>query len=407
MRRSEKGKNFTPNVFTHRYYIYLSILIKKSVRALAYILLSSIISLFSLSLHGVTEATLHVMNINFTIKTYHGSILFIKKMATILTEDFAENSSERPSQQRILVGTKGNTWIWSPDGWDLTHPTDPRSNLSENSVHLDCELVNIKIDPKKTALVIIDMQNIGLYKALDPPSAPAMYEAQDAILQYAIPAAPKLGLQIIWLNWGLTEDDLANMPPAEVRVFAFNANTDKVDYGLGDRQGDPNDPANFLKCGERPNLNRLPGKELGEVVLEDGSRVDAGRVMMRGTWNTALHGPLAGAFEKGQKTARPDVWIHKNRNSGLWNEKSSLGEYLRKEGIRTLLFSGVNTDQCVGSTLQDAHAQGFDTIMLKDGCGTDSFPYAKATYEFNCTRAWGFLTSCKALAKAAKLDYQD
>lgn len=170
-------------------------------------------------------------------------------------------------------------------------------------------------------------------------------------------------------------------------------------------QGDPNDPANFLKCGERPNLNRLPGTELGEIVLEDGSRVNAGRVMMRGTWNTALHGPLAGAYEEGKKAARPDVWIHKNRNSGLWNEKSAMGEYLKREGIRTLLFSGVSTDQCVGSTLQDAHAQGFDTMMLKDGCGTDSLPYAKATYEFNCVRAWGFLTSCKALAKAAELDY--
>lgn len=322
-----------------------------------------------------------------------------------MTNTLDENSLKNPPRQRILVGKEGNTWIWSPDGWDLTHPEDPNSNMLKSGVHLDCELVNIKIDPTKTALVIIDTQNIGLNKALDPPSAPPMYEAQDAILQYAIPAARKLGLQVIWLNWGLTEDDLVSMPPAEVRVFAFDANTEKVDYGLGDRHGDPNDPANFLKCGERPNLIKLLGMELGEIVLEDGTQVDAGRVMMRGTWNTALHGPLAGAYEQGKNAARPDVWIHKNRNSGLWNEKSAFGEYLKKEGIRTLLFSGVNTDQCVGATLQDAHAQGFDTIMLKDGCGTDSLPYAKETYEFNCARAWGFLTSCKALAKAAELDY--
>jgi len=326
-------------------------------------------------------------------------------MATIMTKSSTETSSKNPSPQRILVGREGNNWIWSPDGWDLTHPADPISSLPENGIHLDCELVNVKIDPNKTALVIIDMQNIGLNKALDPPSAPPMYDAQDAILQYAIPAARKLGLQIIWLNWGLTEEDLASMPPAEVRVFAFNANTEKVDYGLGDQRGDTDDPTNFLKCGERPNLLRLPGTELGEIVLEDGSRVNAGRVMMRGTWNTALHGPLAGAYEEGKKAACPDVWIHKNRNSGLWHERSDFNKYLKKEGIRTLLFSGVNTDQCIGATLQDAHAQGFDTIMLKDGCGTDSLPYAKATYEFNCARCWGFLTSCKALAKAADLDY--
>ncbi|KAI1420537.1 isochorismatase family protein [Xylaria sp. FL1777] len=326
-------------------------------------------------------------------------------MATILTKSVAEGSSDNPSHQRILVGSEENTWIWSPDGWDLTRPADPNSDFPGNGVKLDCELVNVKIDPQKTALVIIDMQNIGLHRALDPPSAPSMYEAQDAILQHAIPAARKLGLQIIWLNWGLTEDDLTSMLPAEVRVFAFDLNSEKVDYGFGDRHRDPNDPANFIKCGERPNLMKLPGTELGEVVLDNGSRVNAGRAMMRGTWNTALHGPLADAYEEGKRAPRPDVWIHKNRNSGLWSEKSAFGEYLTKEGIRTLLFSGVNTDQCVGATLQDAHAQGFDTIMLKDGCGTDSPPYAKASYEFNCARPWGFLTSCKALAKAAHLKY--
>ncbi|EGX95347.1 isochorismatase family protein [Cordyceps militaris CM01] len=327
-------------------------------------------------------------------------------MASMLTNKIAENSDDNPPHEKILVGTGGNTWIWTLDGWDLTHQADPCSNPPSNAVHLDCELVNVKIDAAKTALVIIDMQNIGLNKALDPPSARPMYDAQQAMLQYAIPAARKLGLQLVWLNWGLTEHDLANMPPAEVRVFAFDVNTEKVDYGLGDRDGDPDDPANFLKCGERPNLAKLPGTELGEIILEDGSIINAGRAMMRDTWNTALHGPLAEAYEAGKKTARPDVWIHKNRNSGLWNDKSDFAEYLKKEKIRTLLFSGVNTDQCVGATLQDAHAQGFDTFFLKDGCGTDSLPYAKATYEFNCSRSWGFLTSCKALAKAAGLNYQ-
>ncbi|KAJ5762863.1 isochorismatase family protein [Penicillium manginii] len=326
-------------------------------------------------------------------------------MATVPPAYSTGESPEIPSQERIVVGTGASTWIWSPEGWDLTHPKDPHSSLTSNGVDLDCDLVNIKIDPAKTGLVIIDMQNIGLSKALDAATTPAMYDAQNAIIRYAIPAARKLGLQTIWLNWGLTEDDLANIPPAEVRVFAFKANSEKTDYGLGDQRGDPNDPINFLKIGESPKFKNIPGTELGQVTLDDGSRVDAGRVMMRGTWNTALHGPLASVYEDGKKEARPDVWIHKNRNSGLWNEKTDLSKYLQSQGIRTLLFSGVNTDQCVGSTLQDAHAQGFDTVFLKDGCETDSPPYAKATYEFNCVRAWGFLTSCKALAKAAGLNY--
>jgi hypothetical protein len=86
----------------------------------------------------------------------------------------------------------------------------------------------------QTALGIVDMQNIGLSKELDAPSAPPIYGTQNAILQHAIPAAGKLGFQIIWLNWGLTEEDLRSMPPSEVRVLPFEVNTHKVDYGLGD-----------------------------------------------------------------------------------------------------------------------------------------------------------------------------
>ncbi|KAF2722637.1 isochorismatase family protein [Polychaeton citri CBS 116435] len=328
-------------------------------------------------------------------------------MATILSDSPTVTHSGSQASQRILVGTGKSSWVWSADGWDLTHSENPESCQSETGINLHCELVNVKIDPKKTALLIIDMQNFSLNKALDPPSAPPMYHAEHAILQHAIPAARKLGMQTIWLNWGLTEEDLADLPPAEVRVFAFDVNTKKADYGLEDRCGDPKDPENFLNCGERPNLARLPGAELGEIVLDDGSRVNAGRVMMKGTWNTALHGPLAAAYEEGKRAARPDVWIDKNRNSALWHDKTTLGGYLRKEKIQTLLFSGVNTDQCVGATLQDAHAQSFDTIMLRDGCATDSPPYAQASYEFNCTRSWGFLSSCRALSRAAGLENDD
>ncbi|OAA58774.1 isochorismatase family protein [Cordyceps fumosorosea ARSEF 2679] len=327
-------------------------------------------------------------------------------MATPLIDKDTQTYPEDGSHARILVGTGDGTWIWAQDGWDLTHREDPSSEFPETTINLDCELSNIKIDAKKTTLVITDMQNIGLHKALGPQSVPAMYDAQAAILQYAIPAARKLGLQIIWLNWGLTEQDLSNLPPAGYRVWAFPANSDKIDFGFGDRDGDPNDPANFIKCGERPDLSKIPGKELGSVTLEDGSVVDAGRAMMRDAWNTALHGALADEYEAGKKAARPDVLVYKNRNSGLWNADTDLAVYLKREGLRTLLFCGVNTDQCVGATLQDAHAQGFDTVMLKDGCATDSLPYAKATYEFNCAQAWGFLTSCMALAKAADLSFQ-
>lgn len=135
------------------------------------------------------------------------------------------------------------------------------------------------------------------------------------------------------------------------------------------------------------------------VTLDDSTTVDAGRVLMRNSWNAALHGPLAHAFEEGQKTGRPDVLFHKNRNSGMCD---GLVDFLTREGIRTLLFAGVNTDQCVMATLQDFHAKGFDTIMLRDGCATDSPEYAQQSTLYNCCRNWGFLSSCSAWEKSTK-----
>ena len=49
----------------------------------------------------------------------------------------------------------------------------------------------------------------------------------------------------------------------------------------------------------------------------------------------------------------------------------------------------------------DAHTMGYDTIMLKDGCATDSPDYAQKAAEYNMCRNWGFLSSCQALAQAA------
>jgi nicotinamidase-related amidase len=331
-----------------------------------------------------------------------------------MSEPAGEEASLRPGDapgeqprldsehNKTVVGNSKNFWAWSSqEGWDLTHPPSPDSHPTEPRISLDCEISNVVIDPIKTALLIIDMQNISLSSALSP--APPARAAEKALLEYAIPAARKMGIQIIWLNWGLTEEELESVTPAEIRTFGFRANSNERDYGLSERKGDRTEPSKFLDCGERPQLRSSLGDDIGLIKLEDGSEVEGGRKMMRGTWNARLHDPLLVAFEEGQQADRPDVLIHKNKNSGLGETTSPCNVYLQRTGLRTLLFSGVNTDQCVVATLQDAHARGFDTIMLKDGCATDSPAYTQEAAEYNMCRNWGFLSSCKALAKAAHM----
>ncbi len=61
----------------------------------------------------------------------------------------------------------------------------------------------------------------------------------------------------------------------------------------------------FVHAGERQRQN-APGDELGEVTLEDGSKVDAGRALFKGTWNAALHEHLAASFDESQNSHLPD-----------------------------------------------------------------------------------------------------
>lgn len=84
--------------------------------------------------------------------------------------------------------------------------------------------------------------------------------------------------------------------------------------------------------------------------------------------------------------------------SGFWAAGAEeIVEFLKGEGITTLLFAGVNTDQCVLASLQDACNLGFDTVLLRDGCGTSSPDFAREAVEYNAKRVWGFVSSCRDL----------
>lgn len=226
-----------------------------------------------------------------------------------------------------------------------------------------------------------------------------MFEAEEQILRYGISSARKAGIQIIWLNWGLTDEDLLSLPPQQFRVFSWSSNIQDGRCGIDFRESTTASAREFVHGGERRVIN-APGDELGEVTLEDGSKVDAGRALFKGTWNAALHDPLAASFSESQTSSLPDVLFHKNRNSGMCEAMTECTDYLIKKGIRTLLFTGMNTDQCVLATTFNAQMKGFDTILLNDGCVTDSPAFAQQGCEYQFAHIWGFLSSCKALAEA-------
>ncbi|HBY76142.1 MAG TPA: isochorismatase, partial [Cyanobacteria bacterium UBA11148] len=68
------------------------------------------------------------------------------------------------------------------------------------------------------------------------------------------------------------------------------------------------------------------------------------KVLIKDSWAAAVLDELE------QKPK--DIWVDKYRMSGFWD--TPLDTILRNLGKTTLFFTGVNIDQCVMATLQDA-----------------------------------------------------
>jgi len=66
-------------------------------------------------------------------------------------------------------------------------------------------------------------------------------------------------------------------------------------------------------------------------------------------------------------------------------------------GVRTLLFAGVNADQCVMTTLEDASFLGYDVLMLRDCVATTSPDYCMQATEYNVKLLFGFMTDSASL----------
>ena len=326
------------------------------------------------------------------------------------------------AHRKAVIGSpKSSFWLYdSNTGFDLTHPATPTSAPSGPQVAIKTTTSDITISPSKSALCIIDMQNFFISPQLGRPKDGKGLLAQKQLLDHAIPAARKAGIRIIWLNWGLTETEIEKMPPATLRAFGFETvSANEFDSGTsvqkkeaavdshGVNEAAPDIDAKDAKAkietsGKNPRIYRGLGSEIGPVTLEDGRKVQGGRLLMRDTWNAGLTPELDAAYEEGKQASPPDVWIHKNRMSGLWGAKSDCTEFLEKQGIKTLLFAGVNTDQCVGGSLQDAFTKGYDCILLSDGAGTTSPASSQESIEFNCAKTWGFCVTCKGFAEGVE-----
>jgi ureidoacrylate peracid hydrolase len=248
----------------------------------------------------------------------------------------------------VQLGTRANHWGVSREHVDMVRRAAPSRPLT-----LAATPQSVTLDLSRTALVVVDMQNDFCHRngwlshiGVDIAAARRPIEP----LQTVLPMLRAREVPVIWLNWGNRPDRL-NLNPGVLHVY----NPDGAGVGLGDA---------------------LPGS--GAAVLEKSS------------WSAAVVDELA--------LAEGDICIDKYRMSGFWD--TPLDSILRNLRIDTLLFAGVNADQCVFSTLIDASCLGYDCIFLEDCCATTSPGFCWDATLYNVRQCFGFVATSADMAAA-------
>ncbi|KAH7344524.1 Isochorismatase-like protein [Rhizoctonia solani] len=253
-------------------------------------------------------------------------------------------SVRAPVLHPTTYGCPPHSWIEHPSGLVDLSPNSTQG--LEFTVYGDRR---IRLDPSRTALVVVDMQNYFLHPELrDHPTGLQCVKPLKAVL----PVLRQAGVNIVWLNWGLEEKHLSLIPPCLSRCFS------KPKLG---------------KYIDPPGL----GADLGPKY---------GRILVKGEWNTRVY--------EGLEAEPQDSWVNKIRMSGFeGSSDSELEKKLREMGITTLLFAGVNADQCVLGTVTEGFSRGYDVVVIEDLVATTSPDGGKNSLVFNSLHCYGFVTT--------------
>ena len=195
------------------------------------------------------------------------------------------------------------------------------------------------LDPKRTALVVIDMQN-----AFVAPGAPMEVPAARAIVAPINRLAAELrrrGVTVIWV--------------------------------AHENRKDGRDWAGFF-----------------DAFIAPGRRADAAAALAAGSELQKLFPSL----EVGDQ----DLRVSKNRYSALIPNSSSLETFLKEKKIDTLLLAGTKTNVCVECTARDAMMLDYKVVVLSDCTAALSDDEQRATLENVIQQFGDVLTADETLA---------
>jgi len=176
-----------------------------------------------------------------------------------------------------------------------------------------------KIDPATTALVVIDVQNDFCHPQGYHAKAGAdmaMMPPMAAALEPLVAAARRAGTLIIWVR--ATYDEIVQGEPLAEQLSKGGVSP--------------------VRCAE-------------------------------GSWGADWFDPIR------PSEAKNEVVITKHRYSAFWDTEIDL--YLRSNGIKTIVATGVITSGCVESTARDAFFRNYFVVIAGDSCAS----YAKERHD--------------------------
>lgn len=220
-------------------------------------------------------------------------------------------------------------------------------------IRLDAaEPTPLEIDPARTALLVIDMQNtwwkeggafsrIGIDVSGTDPTFAAINRATGAARSHDIP--------VIWVYTVHERDGSTAGPPSSPWR--------KKEAALGLYAADPE------------SVDRLPFRDAWGAEIVDDLRAEAA-----------------------------DHYVEKVRYSGF--HQTRLDTLLRSLEVEYLLFTGGCTNICLGDTLKDGYRLGYHCAIVEDASRACGPPFSQASELANITYCYGWSISLDALISA-------
>lgn len=256
--------------------------------------------------------------------------------------------SEREDGLISLGSSQRNAWGVSEARVSLVRPA-----RAPRPVSMTARARTLSVDLARSAIIVVDMQNDFCHPdgwlahiGVDVTPARAPVEPLNTLL----PKLRECDIPVIWLNWG-NRPDLLNIPPNVMHIYK--------PHGTGVGLGDP-----------------LPS--------------NSAHVLQQDSWAAAIVDEL--------HVAPDDIHVAKHRFSGF--QDTALDSILRNLRIDTLFFTGVNADQCVLCTLQEATFLGYDCVLVEDCVATTSPDYCMQATLFNVNQCFGFIVQSDDIVAA-------